>query len=483
MEPSAPGSGGVAEVRSLLSGARPEWLAGHGQSAWELLRRARALPAASSAPIEVLATEAALHLLAEQPEEAEAAARAAIELASRRRRLGAAARLALADARVTLASLAAGDEQRAEDSIAVLEEIAADPATAGTTTASRAVNNALLSRLDLLEPHLDTVDGQVRAWLAVGRARALTRDGRDPGTVQRQAVDLALRTGQWERGWDHAHQLLAAGQERNEHVSVLSKAAMLAWHREMLPETRDLGTAARETSVAVDLPWVRTYAYLGGVLAAAAGAGSMAGALRAYSRCTTRAGHESRSGRAWEAAQIALDAGHPPDDVQTFLDATLPDGLRPDHIAARARVLLADASGTEPDEQDMQTALTESGSAADRARVLLVQARRLRRGGRTGAAVAAATRAQQLLRDWPGRVLSAVEHEIALLVPPVPATPAQRRVLDLLADGHSNAAIAIRLGCSKRTVAVHVAALLRVAGARSRTELAAKHLRRGLVSA
>lgn len=408
------------------------------------------------------------------------AAQAAVDLAARRT-LAAAARVALADARVTLATLDADDPEKATEALAVLEEIETDPTLTGTVAATRAVNNALLLRLEALQSELTTVDAQVQAWLAVGRARALMRGSADDGTVQRQAVDLALATAQWERGWDHAHQLLAGTTERNELVSVLTKAATLAWHRQMLTETRELGTEARDRSTAVDHPWVRVYGYLGGVLAAAAGAGSMASALRAYTRCTTRAGHESRRGRAWEAAQVALDARHPVEDVRAFLVATIPGGVESLRAPVRARVLLAAAAGVDPDEDDLSEALTERSSAVDRARVLLAQARSLRRRGRVSEAVASATNSRTLLAGWPGWLLTAVEDEIAVLVPPVPSTPAQHRVLTLLADGDTNAGIAARLGCSERTVAVHVAAMLRATGARTRTELAAMHLRHTLV--
>ncbi|MEB3235388.1 MAG: helix-turn-helix transcriptional regulator [Cyanobacteriota bacterium] len=50
-------------------------------------------------------------------------------------------------------------------------------------------------------------------------------------------------------------------------------------------------------------------------------------------------------------------------------------------------------------------------------------------------------------------------------------SPAERRVLDLLADGHSNRRIATRLALSHRTVESHLAAMFEKTGCRSRLEL------------
>ncbi len=58
-------------------------------------------------------------------------------------------------------------------------------------------------------------------------------------------------------------------------------------------------------------------------------------------------------------------------------------------------------------------------------------------------------------------------------------TPRQHEVLDLLVDGHSNAAIARRLVLSVRTVDHHVAAVLHRLGARNREEAAALARERG----
>jgi DNA-binding NarL/FixJ family response regulator len=53
-------------------------------------------------------------------------------------------------------------------------------------------------------------------------------------------------------------------------------------------------------------------------------------------------------------------------------------------------------------------------------------------------------------------------------------TPRQTEVLDLVAQGHANRTIAELLGCSTRTVEVHVTALLEKAGLESRAALIAR---------
>ena len=61
-------------------------------------------------------------------------------------------------------------------------------------------------------------------------------------------------------------------------------------------------------------------------------------------------------------------------------------------------------------------------------------------------------------------------------------TARERQVLDLLARGYDNRAIAAELAIGYKTVRGHVRALIAKAGARSRVELIALAYRRGLVS-
>lgn len=61
-------------------------------------------------------------------------------------------------------------------------------------------------------------------------------------------------------------------------------------------------------------------------------------------------------------------------------------------------------------------------------------------------------------------------------------TPRELEVLEMLAEGMSNRAIAARLKISRHTVKFHVAALLAKLGARTRTEAVTAGVRRGLIS-
>jgi len=60
-------------------------------------------------------------------------------------------------------------------------------------------------------------------------------------------------------------------------------------------------------------------------------------------------------------------------------------------------------------------------------------------------------------------------------------TPREREVLELVAEGLSNRAIAERLGNSEHTVKFHVSSLLGKLGAVTRAELVGLAIRRGLI--
>jgi DNA-binding NarL/FixJ family response regulator len=62
-----------------------------------------------------------------------------------------------------------------------------------------------------------------------------------------------------------------------------------------------------------------------------------------------------------------------------------------------------------------------------------------------------------------------------------PLTPREREVLELIAEGMSNRAIAERLGNSEHTVKFHVSSLLGKLDAVTRAELVAIAIRRGLI--
>ncbi len=104
--------------------------------------------------------------------------------------------------------------------------------------------------------------------------------------------------------------------------------------------------------------------------------------------------------------------------------------------------------------------------------------------GELGAAMAAAAAGLVVL------------HPDALRVPPAPATvsgpsgaigelpltPRELEILEMMAEGMSNPAIAAHLGISGYTVKFHVASILAKLGAASRTEAVTLGVRRGLIS-
>ena len=67
-------------------------------------------------------------------------------------------------------------------------------------------------------------------------------------------------------------------------------------------------------------------------------------------------------------------------------------------------------------------------------------------------------------------------------VPAEPLTPRELEVLELLAEGLPNKAIAARLGISDQTVKFHVAAICGKLGANNRTDAVRRAVRRGIVA-
>jgi DNA-binding NarL/FixJ family response regulator len=63
-----------------------------------------------------------------------------------------------------------------------------------------------------------------------------------------------------------------------------------------------------------------------------------------------------------------------------------------------------------------------------------------------------------------------------------PLTPREVQVLELLAEGLPNKAIALRMGISDQTVKFHVAAIAGKLGAANRTDVVRRAVRRGLIS-
>jgi DNA-binding CsgD family transcriptional regulator len=66
--------------------------------------------------------------------------------------------------------------------------------------------------------------------------------------------------------------------------------------------------------------------------------------------------------------------------------------------------------------------------------------------------------------------------------PDEPLTPRERQVLELLAEGLPNKAIADQLGISDQTVKFHVASISGKLGAANRTDAVRRAIRRGLIA-
>ena len=89
-----------------------------------------------------------------------------------------------------------------------------------------------------------------------------------------------------------------------------------------------------------------------------------------------------------------------------------------------------------------------------------------------------------------GRVAAAAADAYVLLTPPSleedrlveSLTPRETQVLELVADGLSNKAIAAALGVSDETVKFHLGSILGKLGASNRTDAVRLAVRRGLVS-
>ncbi|WP_157984002.1 response regulator transcription factor [Nesterenkonia muleiensis] len=328
---------------------------------------------------------------------------------------------------------------------------------------------------------------EVEAWSRVSWARTVAQKFSYQGTLVRQAIDLAFLTGQWERGWDYARLSENAELPRDEQVGVWSKAALLAWERGWDGYARWFGRKALRATTAVSIPWVRLYGYLGGVIAAAAGAGAVRSALDSYVRCVTTEEHATRSHRALQAGLIGLEAGCGPDEVRHFISRALPDhGEDLNHHAQRhygypliVEATLREAEGRAQDRRILDA--SPSGVyQVNRARQHLLVARVHLKEERKLSALTELQQARHLLKAWPGRVLNTVEHETISSVGPLMVTPSQRKVLDLLVEGWGNRRIAEHLGLSERTIAVHVGTMLKRSKATSRTELVAQEMVRRL---
>ncbi|GAA3066656.1 MULTISPECIES: helix-turn-helix transcriptional regulator [Actinomycetes] len=476
------------QCRQRLERSSVAWLAGDRHGTWAALADAAEL--AGEDPglrAEVEAWRSVAFVRAERQDDAEESALRALSLAEEAASAGhraddPARRRALAHARVSLASargLRGGSLDHVVEQAAELERLAAADVPGFEDVRSRALSNWLVLRQEVAPPEPQDCAAVVDAWTTVSRACTLARDLAVQGTVIRQAVDLGFRTGHWALGWDYARLPEAAQLPKDEQVALWSKAAMLAWERGWDDEARELGRQASRATTAVSIPWVRLYGYQGAVVAAAAGGGSIPAALVSYAQCVTPQEHATRPHRAMDTALVALESGCSPEHIRGFFRQALPD--RADDargssgyggvLAAVLEAALRVAEGRDPELVGVDVVPSEGWYAATLGRLGLLRARALGRQDRHTAALQELDAARRLLRSWPGRVRDAVEQEIRTMARPPRATPAQAAVLALLVEGWPNRRIADQLGLSDRTVAVHVAALLRSSGAASRTEL------------
>ena len=92
----------------------------------------------------------------------------------------------------------------------------------------------------------------------------------------------------------------------------------------------------------------------------------------------------------------------------------------------------------------------------------------------------ASARATRL--DADGILLAPAQDEEETVAMPEAMTPREVQVLELLAEGLPNKAIAARLGVSDQTVKFHVAAISGKLGAANRTDAVRRAVRRGLIS-
>jgi DNA-binding NarL/FixJ family response regulator len=89
-----------------------------------------------------------------------------------------------------------------------------------------------------------------------------------------------------------------------------------------------------------------------------------------------------------------------------------------------------------------------------------------------------------------GRVAAAAANAYILVIPPAahdeplvePLTPRETQVLELVADGLPNKAIAAALGVSDETVKFHLASVFGKLGASNRTDAVRRALKRGLLT-
>jgi DNA-binding NarL/FixJ family response regulator len=182
-----------------------------------------------------------------------------------------------------------------------------------------------------------------------------------------------------------------------------------------------------------------------------------------------------------------LTAGLTSDELRPFVDrASGPwrdlvegqlvesEGRHEDAVAAYERAIASHVNVLRP------AALGTAHVAAARCSITL---------GRLADARLHATAAAELLARWDGwrvKELQAVQRRLGMgpgVEGPEALTPREREVVELLAEGLTNAELAGRLFISPKTAAVHVSNILAKLGMASRSEVAAFAVREGLAAA
>lgn len=164
------------------------------------------------------------------------------------------------------------------------------------------------------------------------------------------------------------------------------------------------------------------------------------------------------------------------------LDVYRPDAVVWD-LGWDARAALAQLGALVSDAPPIVALLPDDIHAAAAAALLAGSGGLLHRdcdADQLGAALAAA--AGGLLVIDPALAGAALAGDSALPdMPAEPLTPREREVLQLVAEGLSNKAIALRLGISDHTVKFHVNAVMTKLDAQSRTDAVVRAMRLGLV--
>jgi DNA-binding CsgD family transcriptional regulator len=458
------------------------WRAGDVAGQWSMLERALARPGlAGLARVQVRAARATALHRAERLAEAAVEADRVLQLA-KQVGAGAARRSALVDKGTALAGSRGLANREADpgrrsalraEGLALLAQAEQESLDVGDRiTLGRVLNNRLLVPIPgrAAQEQWAHWDSTFRRANQLGLHPSL-------GKIVGHALDLAERTGHWQRGWRVVTTRLPEETDAVERVVLAARAALLA----LEADRRDDAVRLAEQSVVgvrrMDHFRAVLYAGLIGVaLAARTGTPALtARALRHYRLAATPSAHETWPHRAWEAGRWALIGGVSRGSVRAFLAATVPAGL-PDRDADDAQLSLA-----EDDEQAIRAG--ERLLAGDlpnvrRADALTRLASRQLRRARPALATTYARQACALLSEWPGFRLAAAQQlsrSTAMATPPL--TAREREVRELVATGVSNQEIAAQLGISPRTVAVHVSRLLTKTGCASRTELAVQLLR------